>query len=309
MALHRLTRITLGVPDVAAACAYYADFGLAPGTNGSFATTDGAQQLTITRAERRRLLHVGVGADDSDDIARIARQLAAIDIPAIVSDDETRVRAVEPAAGFTVEVSVAPRYQQRPAAQVPYNLPGQSNRVNSRAPGIVRDGPVRPRKLGHVVIGSTDRAATERFFLAGIGFKVTDLVKDHATFMRCSTDHHNVLVQSAPANFLHHTAWQVDDIDEVGRGAMAMLQDNPDRHVWGPGRHYAGSNFFWYLRDPAGNFSEYYSDLDEIIDDQVWTTEEVAGASGLYAWGPAPDPSFLMPEDVAAHMVGADSNQ
>jgi hypothetical protein len=30
---------------------------------------------------------------------------------------------------------------------------------------------------------------------------------------------------------------------------------HPERHVWGLGRHYVGSNFFWYLRDPAGNFS------------------------------------------------------
>ncbi len=54
----------------------------------------------------------------------------------------------------------------------------------------------------------------------------------------------------------------VDDVDEVGRGAVAMLPDHPERHIWGMGRHHAGSNFFWYLKDPAGNFSEYYSDMD-----------------------------------------------
>jgi hypothetical protein len=42
--------------------------------------------------------------------------------------------------------------------------------------------------------------------------------------MRCSTDHHNLLVQQAPLNFLHHTAWEVDDVDEVGRGATRMLR-------------------------------------------------------------------------------------
>jgi hypothetical protein len=36
--------------------------------------------------------------------------------------------------------------------------------------------------------------------------------------MRCSTDHHNVLVQQAPVAFLHHTSWQVDDVDEDGEG-------------------------------------------------------------------------------------------
>ena len=73
---------------------------------------------------------------------------------------------------------------------------------------------------------------------------------------------------------MHHTSWQVDDID-VGRGAFAMLEGRPERHVWGLGRHYAGSNFFWYLKDPAGNFSEYYSDMDRIVDDQLWTPEDL----------------------------------
>ena len=82
-----------------------------------------------------------------------------------------------------------------------------------------------------------------------------------------------------------------------------------ERHVWGLGRHYAGSNFFWYLKDPAGNFSEYYSDMDCIIDDQLWTPEELEGARGLFAWGPPPPPSFLHPEDLAAMMTGAHSTR
>ena len=49
-----------------------------------------------------------------------------------------------------------------------------------------------------------------------------------------------------------------------------MLEADPDRHSWGLGRHFIGSNFFWYLRDPAGNFSEYYSDMDCIVDDALW---------------------------------------
>jgi catechol-2,3-dioxygenase len=176
-----------------------------------------------------------------------------------------------------------------------------------RAPGILRKGRVRPRKLGHVVIGSTDEEATRGFFTDGLGFKVSDRVPGLAAFMRCSTDHHNVLVNSAPVSFLHHTAWQVDDIDEVGRGASAMLEEHPERHVWGLGRHHVGSNFFWYLKDPAGNFSEYYSDLDEIIDDQLWKPETVDGARGLFNWGPPPPPSFIHPEDLAGLMTGAHS--
>ena len=66
-----------------------------------------------------------------------------------------------------------------------------------------------------------------------------------------------------------------------------------------------GSNFFYYLKDPAGNFSEYYSDMDCIVDDQLWTPEDLEGARGLFAWGPPVPPSFLAPEDLAAMMTGA----
>jgi catechol-2,3-dioxygenase len=143
-----------------------------------------------------------------------------------------------------------------------YNGPGRFERQGSRAPGFTRPDRVRPRKLGHAVLGSTDHQATMSFFTDGLGFKVSDRIKGVGAFMRCSTDHHNVLVLAAPVSFLHHTSWQVDDVDDVGRGACAMLEGRPERHVWGLGRHYAGSNFFWYLKDPAGNFSEYYSDMD-----------------------------------------------
>ena len=157
------------------------------------------------------------------------------------------------------------------------------------------------------MLGSTDQDASQRFFLDGLGFKVSDTVPGMAAFMRCSSDHHNVLVQQAPVSFLHHTSWQVDDVDEVGRGATAMLEADPDRHTWGLGRHFIGSNFFWYLKDPAGNFSEYYSDMDCIVDDALWTPGVWDASKSLYSWGQPPPPSFLAPEDLAAMMTGAHS--
>jgi hypothetical protein len=117
------------------------------------------------------------------------------------------------------------------------------------------------------------------------------------------------LVLKAPVCFLHHSSWQVDDVDEIGRGAMAMLEGHPERHVWGLGRHYAGSNFFYYLKDPAGNFCEYYSDMDYIIDDQLWTPEDCEGANGLFTWGPPPPASFLAPEDLADLMIASHSTR
>ena len=305
MALHRLTHIVMGVPNVEQTAGYYTEFGLVPGADSTFATADGGEQLRIVPSARRRLVQLGVGADDTDDLDRIAASLAALDIP--VAREPGSLRAVDPGTEVTVQVSVAPRLHQDPTPPPPYNSPGIAARTGQRAPGILRSAPVRPRKLGHVVFGSTDQELSQKFFTSGLGFKVSDTVPGLAAFLRCSTDHHNVLVQQAPVAFLHHTSWQVDDVDEVGRGATSMLAADPGRHVWGLGRHHVGSNFFWYLRDPAGNFSEYYSDLDCIVDDALWKPGVWEGPRGLYSWGPPPPPSFLAPEDLASLMTGAHS--
>jgi catechol 2,3-dioxygenase-like lactoylglutathione lyase family enzyme len=312
MPLHRLTSITLGVPDVASTAAYYADFGLLPippAENAPdvarFDSVDGGEQLAIAHAPRRRLLDLGVGVDDPDDLDRVARAMERLGIEIVRSPKA--VEAFDSGTQVRVRVEIAPHVESEPAPAPAYNAPGVIARANARADGVVRKGRVRPRKLGHVVLGSTDQEASQRFFTEGVGFKVSDAVKGVAAFMRCSTDHHNVLVQSAPVDLLHHTSWQVDDVDEVGRGAAAMLEGNPERHVWGLGRHTVGSNFFWYLKDPAGNFAEYYSDMDCIVDDALWKPGVWEGARALYDWGPPPPPSFLAPEDLAALMTGSHS--
>jgi len=319
--LHRLTQIVMGVPNVEQTALYYAELGLTPAAadggaiDGAeapasrpagehrFTTVDGGEQLRIVLSGRRRLVRLGIGADDPDDLDRATASLAALDVA--VERTASSVSATDPGTQVAVRVEIAGRYQQAPAPSPPCNAPGVNARTEERAPGILRKGPVRPRKLGHVVLGSTDQEFSQKFFTRGLGFKVSDTVPGLAAFMRCSTDHHNVLVQQAPVPFLHHTSWQVDDVDEVGRGATAMLEKDPARHIWGLGRHHIGSNFFWYLKDPAGNFSEYYSDLDCIIDDQLWKPQVWEGIRGLYNWGPPPPPSFLAPDDLAALMTGA----
>ena len=305
MGLHSLLSVTIGVPNVEETSAYYAEFGLAQEDDGWFSTRDLGRQLRIVRAPTRRLLAMHVGVDDTDDLARAAERLARLGVTPEQRDGS--LVATEPVSGVRVTLDVTGRQRQDLVPATCYNGPGRTERIGARAHTFGRIDPVRPRKLGHAVLGSTDYQASVAFFADGIGFKVSDRIKGAGAFLRCSTDHHNLLVLGAPVCFLHHTSWQVDDIDDVGRGAYAMLDGHPERHVWGLGRHYAGSNFFWYLKDPAGNFSEYYSDMDCIIDDQLWTPEDLEGARGLFSWGPEPPPSFLHPDDLAAMMTGAHS--
>lgn len=303
MALHRLASITIGVPNVEETCRYYAEFGLTR-DGACFSTSDGGEQLRIVESPTRRLIELCIGVDDSDDLDRVTDRLARLGVSSL--REPAGVSAIETHSGVRTAIKVLSRISQDPVVIGPYNGPGRVERNNQRAPAVLRDEPIRPRKLGHVVIGSPDAEASQRFFVDGVGFKVSDEVRGAAAFMRCSSDHHNLLIQPSPVAFLHHTSWQVDDVDEVGRGAMRMLEGHPERHIWGLGRHFIGSNFFWYLRDPAGNFSEYYSDMDAIIDDQLWTpgTWEPSLRT-LYAWGPDVPPSMLEPDDLANLMAAS----
>ena len=90
----------------------------------------------------------------------------------------------------------------------------------------------------------------------------------------------------------------VNDLDEIGNGGQQILSKYPNANAWGVGRHFLGSNLFWYLRDPAGNMAEYYSDLDQIDDDDVWIAKNWEPDKSLYAWGPPLPPDFVQPRDL-----------
>ena len=81
MALHRLTAVTVGVPNVEQAAAYYTDFGLTPMGGGAFSTEDGGEQFRLVHAPRRSLIEIGIGVDDRDDLDRVAAALKRLDLP------------------------------------------------------------------------------------------------------------------------------------------------------------------------------------------------------------------------------------
>jgi catechol 2,3-dioxygenase-like lactoylglutathione lyase family enzyme len=299
MPLHRIRSIAIGVPDVEPVRGFYRELGLTETSPQRFATADGGEQLRLERAPRRSLLALSVGVDDAEDVRRAATALARLGLPS--ERDARGLEAVEPATGIRVRLEIEPRVEQKPVAPLALNAPGSARRIDARSPAVLPSDPPQVRRLSHVVVGSPDAAGSRRFFVEGLGFRVSDEVPAiGASFMRCSTDHHNLLVQPGPFPFVHHTAWEMEDVDAVGRAAAGMVAADPTRHVWGLGRHGIGSNYFWYLRDPAGNFAEYTSDLDVIVDDEAWKITASSGAHPLAAWGPPVPASFLAPEDVTA---------
>ena len=298
MPLHRITSVDVAVPDVAAAGAFYAAFGLADEGDGWFATRDGGRQLHLVEAPRRGLRRLGLAAASPDDLDRIAASLAGLDVEVTHErPSDERLVLVEPATGLPIELEVAPSLAVSEVLPPPVaNRPGDAPRRGRPSDGVRRAGPVRPSNLTHLVLGTPDFATTLRVLTDGLGLEISDQLPGVIAFTRAGEAHHTVAVQSAPGPRLHHVAYEVDDADEVGRGASALLTADPGCHVWGMGRHAIGSNLFWYLRDPAGNFVEYTADVDR-IDDGDYHPEAWQGHQFLYSWGPPPPQEFLEPSD------------
>ncbi len=297
MSLHRLVSIRVGVPRPDELAGFYGEMGLAVGGDGRVASPDGGDQVIVEEAPYRQLLGVEVGASDERDLDAVAGRFAALGIDSTV--DGGTVTAVDPTTQVRVAVAVTAPLVQSPTPVVVDNRPGATVRRNERAAAEFQ-GARPPRRLGHLVIGTPDIAATQRFLVDGLGCKVSDHADGIISFLRCSTDHHNIALVHSPVPILQHYSWECDDVDHVGHTATKLLRADPERHAWGFGRHFAGSNFYWYLRDPSGAFVELFSDLDQIDDDEAWEARRgpLALEHVANSWGPNLPLEFIAPTDL-----------
>lgn len=296
MGLHRLTAITLGVPDIDASAAFFRDFGLTG--DRRLSTRDGGEQLALVPSPTRTLERLGVGTDDPDDLARIAARVERSGLGSIVDSDAARLVLAEPVTGLLIEVTEADRYHAAPTAHT-FNRPGSNERFDVPAESVLTTDPVTPSNLTHVVYCTPDQPTTLRFFTEILDFEISDQIPGVIAFTRCGEVHHNVAIQSGPVAYPHHIAFEVDDIDDVVRGGQNMVEIDPERNMWGVGRHAIGSNWFWYLRDPSGTFVEYTADIDRISSQDRYRPKDWQGHEFLYSFGPPVPAEFLEPSDIA----------
>lgn len=304
MALHRLQAIRIGVADPSAQAGFYDEMGLVTSDGSLFDSPDGGTQIHVSEAPFRRLFGVDLGVDNESDLADIAARLTTLGAPhTLVSGELT---CVEPHTRIEFRIRPMSRLRQAPTIAEPYNSPGSGSRVNRRSPGVF-PAARSPRRLGHIVVATPSWRDTRSYLLDGLGFKVSDEFPDIIAFLRCSFDHHNIALVGGEVPFLQHYSWECDDVDHVGHLATKLLSVDADRQTWGFGRHFIGSNFMWYLRDPSGSFVEFYSDMDRIDDDVEWETvgRTPVGLENVgLAWGPNMPMEFIVPTDIDVLKAG-----
>ena len=159
---------------------------------------------------------------------------------------------------------------------------------------------VRPRRMSHVLLFTPDTLRAVSFYEQALGLKLSDKSADIIAFTHAphGSDHHLLAFVKSPAKGWHHVSWDVEDVDEVGRGAAQMAAAG-FKEGWGTGRHVLGSNFFHYVRDPWGSFSEYSADMDFVPAGSQWPAGDFHPEDSFYQWGPDAPDYFVKNTEVA----------
>ena len=291
---------TLEVPSLDEGVAFYTDAGLEAEIDGQIAHLRCSGQdrdsiVLIGGAERKRLHHIALRADGLDKIA--ADVAAAGGTIAAAPDGFTNEGLwVRDPHGMLIHLVERPADPDLPEApQFEINAPGRlSRRRRSAVLPQSSYAPVRPLRLGHILVFTPDVLASVAFVTDALGMGLADRAQDVIAFCcaRRDSDHHVLAFAKSPGVGFHHGSFQVNDPDEVGRGGRALVA-KAGKGDWGFGRHTIGSNFFHYIQDPWGSWFEYYSDMDHIDDHALWQPTNYDMADSLASWGPEVPDDFV----------------
>lgn len=303
LGVHSMDCFNMAVPDLEHARRFYTKFGLdvreEQGGLGLYTFGHPHRWGRLSEGDRKALSHLSFGVFE-DDVQRFQEQL-----------QRAGIRRLDPPPGFEsngiwfrdcngllVELRVAEKSSPDAKSSVEHELGGPGRRT---APIRGTTAEVRPRRLSHVLVFVRDVAESIRFYGDVLGMRLSDESGGVVAFMHGihGSDHHMVAFAKSSAPGLHHCSWDVPSIQDIGLGAMHMA-DSGYAKGWGLGRHVLGSNYFHYVRDPWGSYSEYSCDIDYIPAEMDWQGESHAIENSFYLWGPEPPEDFAFNHEAAS---------
>lgn len=242
------------------------------------ADTDGKDRLRLDQRAWRIAVEQGSGDDiafagyevaTEADLAAVEDRLRGLGV-AVVADDGTLardrcvtrlIRCQDP-AGIQIEIvcGAADRFER------PFVSPCG---VSSFVAG--------DQGLGHLVLGCDDMAAMRRFYVQGLGFRLSDRIRmtiggnipTELEFYHCNPRHHTLaLVPVRGPRRLFHFMVQAAGMDDVGF-ALDRVQAAGARITSTLGRHTNDHMLSFYAATPGGIEVEYGCGA-RIVDDTVW---------------------------------------
>jgi len=136
------------------------------------------------------------------------------------------------------------------------------------AGSVTQPTAVGPLKLGHIAFMMPDIHPFVEFYQKVLGFRISDWQEGFFCFMRCGADHHTINFTTGRSTRMHHIAFELKDWMHV-QTACDHLGSKDVPIIWGPGRHGISHNIFIYHRDPDDQMVEFYTEMDQMLDEDL----------------------------------------
>ena len=297
LGVHSIDHFALEVPNLDEARKFYTLFGL------DVRDKDGAIELytkgnphrwaVLTQGDggkRLRYLSFGIFEDELEPF-RAHLDDCGVTYIAPPAGAESNGIWFESFDGLPVNLRVAEKATPTEKSQFSFASaePGKSGAIpNSKAP------PVHPRRLSHFALFATDVNAAIAYYEKTLGLRLSDKSEPAVAFLHGvhGSDHHLLALVLSDHRGMHHNSWDVGSVMEVGLGGAKLARAGYGPN-WGLGQHVLGANYFYYVRDPWGSFSEYSADIDFIPHDVDWPSQNHDPEDSMFLWGPDPFPEFI----------------
>jgi catechol 2,3-dioxygenase-like lactoylglutathione lyase family enzyme len=298
LGVHSIDHFCFAVPDLAAARDFYTSFGLqATARNQGLALATAGQSHRwgqLVEGPSKQLQYVSFGAF-ADDLPRFVHRLKQhgierLDPPPGLGDSPDNSVWLRSPQGHLVEIRAADKVSPNEPSAFVLDPPASVNRGTIRRSEAPR---VFPRRLSHVALFTADVGGSIEFFRDILGLRLSDRSLDIVAFMHGvhGSDHHLIALITSSGPGFHHCSWDMGSVQDVGLGTSQMAAKG---HAagWGLGRHVLGSNYFQYVRDPWGSYSEYSAGMDYVPCGTDWQASDSPPEDSMYLWGPPPPPDF-----------------
>ncbi len=290
--VRQLDHVTLRVPDLEAAVAFYSrvlglgEVGRDPGSGSirlSAASGDGAlaayHHVVLYQGEPAGLEHYALAVPDEAGLAESAallrRRGIVVDGPRVFEGVHGPAVRLRDADGYLCELTASLPPATRPSTPVPFRIV----------------------QLTHINLRTLDPERSAQWWQEVMDLCLSDLIPQTFYWLRCRTEHATIALVRAPGTGMHHIGFEIASWEDMRRLLDHFVAQGVPVE-YGPGRHGPGNSIFVYVVDPWRIRWEFQCESAPVKEtsSQPGLWDRVKGRLGaVNIWGPAPPESFLRP--------------